>query len=97
MKIPNPKSQISNKQRISNRKPEIQFIRSGYKFSHLKEKDEFLLTDGLPKKGTEFQPYRRLTRILTKKRVIDKNLKDITPEAKKFAELVCKELKLKVK
>lgn len=86
---------VGRRQIIS--KSKIKFVRSGYKFSHLKEKNEFLLTNGIQKRGTKFQDYWRILQILTKKRVLDKSLKDITPEAKKFVELVRKELKLKEK
>lgn len=91
------KQQATNNRRQTTGKPKIQFVSPGYKFSHLKRKNEFLLTNGIQKTKTTFQAYWRIGQILTKKRVLDKSLKDITPEAKKFAELVRKELKLKEK
>lgn len=79
-------------QRVKNQN--LEFLRQGYKFSHLRDKDEFLLTDGIQKKGIKIQPHPRLCRILTKKRVFNNSLNDITPETKNFVKLVLKKLKI---
>jgi len=75
-------------------KSELQFIRSGYKFCHLQAKNEFLLTDGIQKKGTKLQPFQRLCRVVAKKRVLDESLKDLLPETKEFINLISENLKL---
>ena len=48
-----------------NSNQEMVFIRDGYKLSHLKEKEEFLITEGILDKGAYFAPSRRIGRILT--------------------------------
>ncbi|PIU42816.1 MAG: hypothetical protein CO034_01415 [Parcubacteria group bacterium CG_4_9_14_0_2_um_filter_35_11] len=78
--------------RIANNK--LRFLRFGYKFSHLKRKGEFLLTEGLQKKGTKIEPYQRITRILTQEQVLDTTLKDITQKTKKIIKLVLNKFKI---
>jgi len=41
------------------------FVRDGYKLSHLKGEEEFLITEGILDKGTYFAPSRRIGRVLT--------------------------------
>lgn len=82
---------------ISNRQPvtsKLKFLRPGYKFSHLKKKNEFLLTDGLLRKGSQIKPFQRMARILTQKRVLNRDLKDITPKTKGLIKLVIRKLKV---
>jgi len=51
--------------------PKLQFVRSGYALKHLKNEDEFLVTEGVPFKKSHFSPNRRLCRILTLKGVLE--------------------------
>ncbi len=48
----------------------LEFVRSGYALKHLKNEDEFLVTEGVPFKKSHFSPNRRLCRILTLKGVL---------------------------
>jgi len=48
-----------------NNNQEMVFIRDGYKLSHLKGREEFLITEGILDKGAYFAPSRRIGRILT--------------------------------
>ena len=82
----------TSKRQIARSK--LEFLRAGYKFSHLENEDEFLLTEGLQKKGAKIGPYQRLTRILSQKRVLDDSLKDITPETKDFIRSLLKKFKI---
>jgi histone H3/H4 len=55
------------------------------------------LTDGIQKKGAKIQPFQRLCRILTQKRVLNESLKDLKPEVKEFIKLVSERLKVESK
>jgi len=65
---------------------ELKFLRSGYSLKHIKNKDEFILTDGVLQKKSHYSPNRRLCRILTKRRVLSRDKKRLTPWAKLVAE-----------
>lgn len=84
-------------QRTSNKQGTtgLDFVRPGYNFSHLKNKKEFLFTEGLLKRKSLVQPYQRLVRIITKGRVLNENLDDILPETKSLIKLVFKKLNVK--
>ncbi|MFC1700820.1 ATP-grasp domain-containing protein [Patescibacteria group bacterium] len=43
----------------------LEFLRPGYKLQHLKNQEEFLITEGVPIRKSHFSPNRRLCRILT--------------------------------
>lgn len=51
--------------------PKLEFVRPGYVLKHLKNEDEFLVTEGVPFKKSHFSPNRRLCRILTLKGVLE--------------------------
>ncbi|MFH0987708.1 MAG: ATP-grasp domain-containing protein [Patescibacteria group bacterium] len=72
----------------------LRFIRPAYKFSQLRDKSEILISEGLQKKGARVYSYQRLARIILKERVLDADLGDITPSAKKVINLVSKEIKV---
>jgi len=67
------------------RKTKIKFVRPGYAMKHLKRKDEFLLTDGVLRKKAHYSPNRRLGRIITLRRVLSKDKKNLTPWARQVA------------
>lgn len=75
-------------------KKKLEFLKTGYKFSHFKKRDEILVSDGLLEKGTKIAPFQRLARILTKERVLDQGLKDITPKSKELIKLLIEKLKV---
>jgi len=69
----------------------LKYLREGYDLKHLKNKEEFLLADGVPFKKSHFSPNRRLCRILTLNSVLDENnYKELNPWAKNVAETVYK-------
>ena len=74
---------------------ELQFIRPGYSMKHIKNKNEFLLTDGVLQKKSHYSPNRRLCRIITKRRVLYKDKKTLTPWARRIAEAVHESFGLK--
>jgi len=74
---------------------ERKFLRPGYSFKHLKNKGEFVLTDGVLQKKAHYSPNRRLCRIITNRRVLSKNKKQLTPWAKLVAETTYKSFGLK--
>jgi len=48
----------------------LTFIRPGYGIKHLKHRDEFLITEGVPFKKSHFSPNRRIVRIITRQKVL---------------------------
>lgn len=73
------------KLRKTKAKTKLKFIRPGYAMKHLKYKDEFLLTDGVLKKKAHYSPNRRLGRIITLRRVLSKDKKNLTPWSRRVA------------
>lgn len=69
------------------RRGKLKYLRRGYKLSHLRKKYEFLITEGVPVKGSFFSPNRRLVRILCLRGVL-KEGKELTPWARKVAKIV---------
>src|SRR3989344_75245 len=65
--------------------PKLEFLRDGYAMKHLKNKDEFLLTDGVLQKGAHYSPNRRLCRIITLRGVLSEDKKTLSPWAKNIA------------
>ncbi|MFH1714524.1 MAG: hypothetical protein ABH831_02955, partial [Candidatus Nealsonbacteria bacterium] len=66
----------------------LEYLRPGYDLKHLKDKEEFLLADGVPMKKSHFSPNRRLCRILTLNHCLNENYKDLNPWAKEIARRV---------
>ncbi|MBU1176835.1 MAG: ATP-grasp domain-containing protein [Patescibacteria group bacterium] len=74
----------------------LKYLREGYDLKHLKDKEEFLLADGVPFKKSHFSPNRRLCRILTLNSVLDSsNYRILNPWAKQVAEVVYKAFVIK--
>ena len=59
------------------RKNKLKFLRPGYDLKHLKNKEEFLLADGVPFRKSHFSPNRRLCRILTLDKTLDGSLSQL--------------------
>lgn len=77
-------------------KNKLKYLRSGYDLKHLKNKEEFLLTDGVSIKKSHFSPNRRLCRILTLNQVLDENnYKELNSWAKQVTETVYDSFNLK--
>ncbi len=73
----------------------LKYIRSGYSLKHLKNKEEFVLVDGVQIKKSPFSPNRRLCRILTLNKTLDNSYKQLTPWAEQVAEIVYRAFDLK--
>lgn len=73
---------------------EIEYLRPGYKLAHLEKEEEFLVTEGVPIKGSYFSPNRRLVRILSLRKVLADG-KDLNPWAKKVARVTYQSFGLK--
>lgn len=78
--------QESKKSKINDN--DLEFLRPGYAMKHLKNEDEFLLTDGVLQKGSHFSLNRRLCRILTLGSVLSQDNKTLNPWAKEVAKTV---------
>lgn len=73
----------------------MEFLRPGYAMKHLKNSDEFLLTDGVLQKESHFSPNRRLCRILTLSNVLSDDKKTLNSWAKDVVEMVHQHFNLK--
>lgn len=79
------------KSKIKNKKLKtyyIKFVRPGYSLNHIKDRNEFILTDGILRENSAYSPNRRLCRIITKSPVLSENKKTLTPWAARIAETV---------
>ncbi|MFH1966374.1 MAG: ATP-grasp domain-containing protein [Patescibacteria group bacterium] len=76
-------------------KDKLEYLRPGYDLKHLKDKEEFLLVDGVPLKKSHFSPNRRICRILTLNQTLDNTHKQLTPWALQTAETVYRSFEMK--
>jgi len=76
-------------------KYDLIFLRRGYLLKHIKHRGEFLLTNGVLQEKSFYSPNRRLCRIITKRRVLRKDKKTLTPWARRVAETVHESFGLK--
>lgn len=78
------------------RNNKLKYLRPGYDLKHLKNKEEFLLADGVSLKKSHFSPNRRLCRILTLNQILDSSdYKKLTPWAQQVAEVVHQSFEVK--
>ncbi|MAF20577.1 MAG: hypothetical protein CMI55_02760 [Parcubacteria group bacterium] len=74
----------------------LKYLRPGYDLKHLKNKKEFILTDGVSFKKSHFSPNRRLCRILTLNQTLDSSdYRKLTPWAQQVAEIVHQSFEVK--
>jgi predicted ATP-grasp superfamily ATP-dependent carboligase len=74
----------------------LKYLRPGYDLKHLKNKEEFLLADGVPFKKSHFSPNRRLCRVLTLNQTLNSSTyKELSPWAQQVAETVYQSFKIK--
>lgn len=67
----------------------LHYKRAGYDLEHLKNKEEFLITDGVPFKKTRLNPQQRICRLLTMDQVMDdSDHRQLNPRAREIAEKV---------
>jgi predicted ATP-grasp superfamily ATP-dependent carboligase len=70
------------------------FKRNGYSLCHLREKREFLLSDGLPHKSSPFAPNRRIMRFIALNKVL-KDYYHLTPWAHQAVKAAYNALNMK--
>lgn len=75
------------KKKGKNGKVSLGFVKKTYQFSDLKDKNEFLLTDGIQKKGVLFKGYQRI-RILSKKSLLAKDFCGVNKETKELVKVL---------
>lgn len=73
---------------------ELKYLRPGYKLRDLKERGEFILTDGVPYENTLLKPHERVLKILTFEKIMDKENYKLNAWAKKVAEKIYENLDL---
>lgn len=76
------------------KKGRFSYQREGYHFKHLKDKDEFLLADGVPIKNSKLTPNQRLLRILTLRGVMDLRTYKLNDWGHKVAQWTYQQLKI---
>lgn len=75
----------------------LKYLRPGYDLVHLKNKEEFLLADGVAFKKSPFSPNRRICRILTLNQTLDNSTyKELTPWARQVTEIVYQAFEIKI-
>lgn len=72
----------------------LNFIREGYALKDIKNREEFLLADGLPYKGTVFKTNQRIMRLITANQVL-KDYLHLNPWAQKIAQVSYQALEMK--
>jgi len=77
-------------------KNKLKYLRPGYDLCHLKNNQEFLLTDGVPLKKSHFSPNRRLCRVLTLNSILDEgDYRKLNPWATQVAQSVYQAFQVK--
>lgn len=71
----------------------LEFVRDGYRYEHLAEENEFLITEGVPFPDTVYKPGARLFRLVFKKGIL-KEPRELTDDAKAAILSVYNALKL---
>jgi len=66
----------------------LEYLRPGYDLKHLKNKEEFLLADGVSIRKSHFSPNRRLCRVLTLNQCLGPDQRELNPWAKQVVETV---------
>jgi len=67
----------------------ISYLRPGYRFEHLQNADEFLVTEGVPMPGAVFQGGSRILRLIFAKSILA-NTKELTTDANEVVDQVYK-------
>jgi hypothetical protein len=76
-------------------KNSLRYLRSGVELSDIKNKSEFIITEGGPIKGREYKRDRRLLRIITKRAILKAEGKQLNDWGKNVIKSVYKKLNLK--
>ncbi|MBI4034908.1 MAG: hypothetical protein HY381_00740 [Candidatus Chisholmbacteria bacterium] len=72
----------------------IEYTREGWNLLHLKNKDEFILTDGVPRQGQALKPAERLGRLLFNRAIVDATGR-LLPEIQEVVKKLYREFGLK--
>lgn len=70
----------------------LEFLRPGFSFLDLQQKDEFVLTDGIPKKGALIKPYLRILKIIFGQSILAADGKKINQRSKEIISQVYHQL-----
>jgi len=66
------------------KKGKILHKKEGFELKNIQNKEDFLITDGIPFAGEKILPYQRICRILSKKGVLDCSKKKLNSKAQNF-------------
>lgn len=80
------------KKNKKGKKINLKFIKDTYKFSDLKNENEYLFTDGIQKKGSIIKGSQRL-RILNKSSVLGSDLRTVNKDTKEFLKAATLEIR----
>ena len=81
----------------SAERQKLKYQRPGFTTADLRETKEFLLTDGIFKKGQIVKPLLRMGKLVFKKGVLKENGKELKDEIREIIRLIYKEMGLKPK
>lgn len=74
---------------------DLEFVRDGFSLLDIKDKEEFVLTDGVPFRGEIIKPNLRILKIVFPCQILAADGKSIDERTKKIIELVYEKLDLK--
>jgi len=77
--------------RYTQKSQKLSFVASRHSFNYL-NREEFLLTDGVPSKGRIIKPWKRMFRIITQEKVLGSDLKTLNIWARGLIQAIKKEL-----
>lgn len=73
---------------------DLEFVREGFSLLDIKDKEEFVLTDGVPFRGEIIKPNLRILKIIFPRQILAVDGKRIDKRTKKIVELVYEKLDL---
>lgn len=77
-----------------NTSGELSFVKEGYRYEHIENDSQYLVTEGVPFKGTIFKPSARVLRLVSRKSILkDKN--KLNSEARMIIREIYNTLSLK--
>lgn len=72
----------------------LEFVRPDFAYEDIKDSDEFVLTDGVPRRGEVIRPGLRILKIIFPKRILTKDGKAIDERTKLIVKEIYRKLKL---
>ncbi|HLE48409.1 MAG TPA: ATP-grasp domain-containing protein [Patescibacteria group bacterium] len=72
---------------------EIKFVKEGYRFEHLENQNQFLLTEGVPFKGSIYKPGARILRVVFARSILEK-AKELKGDIKLLIENIYEKIDL---